>query len=162
MEYSIKKSNGRNIIHQFSRGSCTIGGEYWESVDFSFSELHSLNQNKRSFIFTIRYNNNFEHKYKLNQFSVNSEDELRLIYNTIGEILNNSPKFNYNVGDKFEIKNVETKEIDGECIKITTYNNVIGTILEKYDCDNIDNYVLMFDNNKIIVTGEYLNKLHRV
>ena len=162
MEYNIKKSSGRNIIHQFSKGSCTIGREDWESVDFSFSELHSSNQSRRSFIFTIRYNNNFEHKYKLNQFSVSSEDELRLIYNTIGEILNNSPKFNYDVGDKFKIKNVETKEIDGECIKITTYNNVIGTILEKYDCGNVDNYVLIFDNNKIIVTDEYLNKLRRV
>ena len=162
MEYSIKKSNGRNIIHQFSRGSCTIGKENLESVDFSFSELHSSNQSRRSFIFTIRYNNYFENKFKLSQFSVGSEEELRLIYNTIGEVLNNPPKFNYNVGDKFEIKNVEIQKIDGKCIKTTTYENVIGTISDKFNCDNVNNYILTFDSNQIFITDEYLNKLRRV
>lgn len=162
MKYTVTRSSGRNIIHQFSKGECTINRENWNSVDFSFSELHNSTQSRRSFIFTIRYNNFFENKFKLNQFSISGEDELKQIYDVIGQILNNPPKFDYNIGDKFELTNIKVQKSEGQCIKTTIYENVVGTILEKFSYNNIDNYTLIFDSNQMIVTDEYLNKLHKM
>ena len=93
MKYSNPKSSGKNILHQFSKGQCTIGGNDWDKIDFTFSELRN-NSNNRSFIFTIRYNNYDKMDFRLNQFTIHSEDDIRQIYNIIGSVINNTPKFN--------------------------------------------------------------------
>ena len=92
MKYSNPKSSGRNILHQFTKGESTIGGKKWSKVDLTFSELHT-NGKGRSFVLTIRYNNPDTREFKLNQFTIHGEDDMRQIYDVIGNVLNNPPVF---------------------------------------------------------------------
>lgn len=91
MTYSNPKSSGRNIIHKFSKGSSTIGNKKWDKTNLIFSELHT--NKDRSFIFTIRYDNLDEQEFKLTQFSIHGEEDMRKIYDIIGKVLNNPPVF---------------------------------------------------------------------
>lgn len=94
MKYSKPKLLSKNIAHMFSNeGEQYIGKKRWDKVDLLFSELHCKSSN-RAFMFVIRYFNRESKEFKLTQFHVHSEDDLRQIYNTIGDVLNNPPKFN--------------------------------------------------------------------
>ncbi len=99
MKDSKPKLLSKNIAHMFSNeGEQYIGKEHWDKVDLLFSELH-CNPPHRTFMFVIRYFNRDSMPFKLTQFHVKDEDELRQIYNTIGEVLNNPPKFNDTINE---------------------------------------------------------------
>ena len=162
MKYSQPNNSGRSIIHQFSsEGTHYIDGKRWDSVDMSFREVPT-NSDKRSFMFTIRYETPSEREFKLSQFSM-KEDEIKDFLDIVYETVYNPPKFKkYVAGDKFILPSMGVVEKCGTYIKKTTYENVEATIVEVFEIEGSQRYILSFDKNTVVVTEDSLNELQRI